>query len=636
VLLLRDQRYTFTQAQAKMKRYLVAAYKATPLMPTFVDARDALLAVAAAGDMQDFSSFWAAFARRGLGMGAVAPDRDSQSNSPLTESFVVGNAATITEVKIDDSTMSCDNDGNLDANEKGQLTIKVRNTGTGALNSTTVSVLTSTAGVTFPMGATVSLPALQPFGIATVTVPVELGDVAGAQGGMFVINVNDSSLVGPVTQSSMFRLNYDVIPNSSRLDDVESPSTTWTVGNDPNGATGSDFRIFQSTATQHFWFGPNPASPADTWLISPALQVGADPVVISFKHRFDFERSNTEFFDGAVLEVSSDGRTWNDVGARAVPGYTGTLTTSQNQSSNPLRGRLAYVGKSANYPTFETETLDLGTQYANRTIFLRFRIGADDAAAAKGWEIDDIQLVGVVNKPFTSVTSDPNTCTNGAPTLTVAWQGLEVFERDEVKLEALVTDPDGETVTVNWTQLSGPQVTIANGAFIAPEVTVDTQLTLQVTATDGRAVTLPVERTILVKNLNRAPVATVPATIEALQGEVVQVLGSATDPDGDAVTYEWSRVSGPEVALDGATTDSVNFLAPAVASSEVVRLQLVARDAAGLVSEPAVVDVVVKNPNPVVEPEMPKGCGCTTGAELLPLLLVGVWARRRRLGSLSS
>lgn len=627
VVLLRDARNTFPQA--KMKRYLVASYKATPIMPTFVDARDAVLAVAAASDMQDFAAFMGAFARRGLGIGAVAPDRDSQSNSPLTESFVAGNAAAITEVSINDATTSCDNDGNLDANEKGVLTIKVRNTGTGALTNATVNVQTTTAGVTFPSGGTATLPTLQPFGVTTVTLPVELGDVAGAQGGMFVITITDSSLVGPVTQTAMFRLNYDVLPASSRFDDVESPMSNWTAGNDPNGATGSDFRVFQSTATQHFWFGPNPASPADTWLISPALQVGTDPVTISFKHRFDFERSNTEFFDGAVIEVSANGGAWTDLGSSARPGYTGTISTSQNQSANPLRGRMAFVGKSVNYPTFNTETVELGTRFQNQTVRFRFRIGADDAAAAKGWEIDDILFVGIVNRPFTSVTSDPNSCTNGAPTLTVG-PSLEVFEREEVKLVATATDPDMDPVTFTWTQLSGPMVTINDGTFIAPDVDVDTVITVQVSASDGRAVTLPQDRTVLVKNQNRAPVASVPATIEVNMGETVQIAGSGTDPDADFLAYEWSQVSGPTVTIAGANAGVISFVAPQVETAEVVRIQLVVNDAM-LASAPAIVDVVVKNPNPVVvEPEMPKGCGCATGAELLPLLLLGLVARRKR------
>jgi hypothetical protein len=613
-----------------MKRYLVGAYKATPLMPTFVDARDAVLSVAVANDATDFAELWAAFARRGLGMGAIAPDRDSQSNSPLTESFAVGNAITITQVTLNDATMSCDHDGNLDANEVGVLTVHLRNTGTGTLSAASVAVSSTTAGITFPQGANQAMPSTAPFSTTTVSFPVALGNVAGSMGGLFNIVVTDASLaMGPVTQQASFRLNFDMVPNSSRLDDVESPMTTWTAASDPNLTTGSDFRVFASTATQHFWFGPNPASPADTFLTSAPLLVGAGMASITFKHRFDFEMTPTEFFDGAVIEVSTNnGSSWTDVGSTSTPGYTGTLSIEQNQSSNPLKGRQAFVGKSDGYPAFNTETVDLGTRFANQTILFRFRIGADDAAAAKGWEIDDIQINGITNKPFTSITSDPNTCTNQAPTATIG-PNIEVNERDVVNLVGGGTDPDNDPVTVIWTQETGPAITITGSTFTAPDVTADTLITLQLVVTDGRAVTMPLEQTVLVKNVNRPPVATVPATMETTMGAATTVLGSGSDPDGDAITFEWSQVSGPAVELAGATTDTVIFTAPTVAVSEVVKLQLIVRDATSA-SEPAIVDVVVKNPTPAAVNPTPKGCGCATGLELLPVFALVLLRRRKR------
>ena len=632
VALLRDTRHTFPQAQSLMKRYLVAAYKATALMPTFIDARDAVLAVAAANDQADFANLWAAFARRGMGMGAVAPDRDSQTNSPVVESFVIGNAVTITSVTLNDATTNCDNDGNLDANEVGVLTITLKNTGTGTLSAANVSITSPTTGVSFPQGASTAMPSTAPFGVATVSFTVALADVAGTQGGMFNIVVSDSSLaMGPISSQAMFRLNFDMVPNSSRLDDVESPASNWTSSSDPNLNTGSNFRVFQSSATQHYWFGPNPASPADTFLTSPAFQVGPGPATITFKHRFDFERSTTEFFDGAVLEVSTNGGgTWTDIGASTTPGYTGTLTTSQNQSANPLKGLRAFVGKSAGYPAFNTATIDLGTRFANQTLQLRFRIGADDAAAAKGWEIDDIQLTGIINKPFTSVISDPNTCTNGAPTATIG-PAIEVNERESVTLVGGGTDPDNDPLVVRWLQLTGPTITFAGSTFTAPDVDSDTMVTLQMTVTDGRAVTMPLEQTVLVKNVNRRPTATVPATLEARMGDLTTVFGSGADPDGEPLTFAWSQVSGPVVVLSGATTDAVSFQAPAITTpSEVVQLQLIVRDRTEA-SDPAVVDVVVKNPTGVVPPDVkPKGCGCTTGFELLPLAMLGLLFRARR------
>jgi hypothetical protein len=84
--LLRDTqgptpRLTFQEAQTRMKYYLVAALKMTPINPTFLEGRDALLVAAYATDPVDYDRFWHAFAKRGAGFGAVAPDRYSGDNT---------------------------------------------------------------------------------------------------------------------------------------------------------------------------------------------------------------------------------------------------------------------------------------------------------------------------------------------------------------------------------------------------------------------------------------------------------------------------------------------------------------------------------------------------------------------------
>jgi len=60
---------------------------------------------------------------------------------------------------------------------------------------------------------------------------------------------------------------------------------------------------------------------------------------------------------------------------------------------------------------------------------------------------------------------------------------------------------------------------------------------------------------------NRAPVALVGAVGATLVGSRVTLPGSATDADGDALTYAWTQTSGPQtVALDSATSATPSFL----------------------------------------------------------------------------
>ena len=85
--LLNDNRYTFNQARDRMLDYLVESLKLTPRNPTFLEARDALLAVANTRDAGDYASFWRAFAKRGAGVNAVAPLRNSWTHSGVVEDF---------------------------------------------------------------------------------------------------------------------------------------------------------------------------------------------------------------------------------------------------------------------------------------------------------------------------------------------------------------------------------------------------------------------------------------------------------------------------------------------------------------------------------------------------------------------
>src|SRR3546814_941746 len=114
-----------------MQSYLVAGYKLTPPSPTFLDARDALLAAVRANDEQDFQSFVTAFAKRGMGAGAIAPDRFDDTHSGVQESFSTGSALASAGLSVNPEAegLFCDGDGVLDVGETALVTVRVRNNG---------------------------------------------------------------------------------------------------------------------------------------------------------------------------------------------------------------------------------------------------------------------------------------------------------------------------------------------------------------------------------------------------------------------------------------------------------------------------------------------------------------------------
>jgi hypothetical protein len=76
--------------------------------------------------------------------------------------------------------------------------------------------------------------------------------------------------------------------------------------------------------------------------------------------------------------------------------------------------------------------------------------------------------------------------------------------------------------------------------------------------------------------VNRPPVVTISAPTTARASVPMSATAVAVDPEGEAVTYEWSQVGGPPVAFvaNGAT---ITFTTPAVPG--VVQLRAVATDA---------------------------------------------------------
>ncbi len=107
-----------------------------------------------------------------------------------------------------------------------------------------------------------------------------------------------------------------------------------------------------------------------------------------FDHAFDFDQdSGFIFFDGGVLEYSTDGSTWHDAGGLVDAGqaYGGTL---ESDYGNPIGGRSAFVGSSFGYTGTRLNLSSLSGQ----NVRFRWRIGTDDLFGGDGWSIDNVRL----------------------------------------------------------------------------------------------------------------------------------------------------------------------------------------------------------------------------------------------------
>jgi MYXO-CTERM domain-containing protein len=577
--------HPFQEAQDRMKNYLVAAYKATPIAPTFLEARDAVIAAAMANDPADGQRFWAAFARRGAGVGAVAPDRNSTNHAGVVESYNVGSDVQLLAAFYeDDPAHPGDNDGILDNGETGLLTFAVLNNGSEPANSASVSVVSTTPGVSIGNRGTANFPPMNVGDVSIVSVPVSLRGASMAQRADFTFSFRDDRHAnGDRTDTLAFKVHYDEVPLATSSETVEAlpQNLPWTTPFDQT-LFQNEFGVVYFADLNHAFYGEDVGAPSDASLVSPPLNVSATaPFVVNFRHSYDFEFDASGFYDGAVIELTEDGgQTWVDIG---TPLYNGTLV-DYDGNLNPLAGRRAIGGSLPGFPAFTNATLDLGTAYAGKTVQIRFRIGTDNAVGATGWVLDDLTFSGITNTPFIKICSDSGACANSTPVIS-AGPDVTVNERAQVTLTGNAFDADGQALTYSWTRVSGPAVTLSNNTaptltFTAPDVPADSTLVLRLTVSDGTAIALDTVN-VAIRNVNRVP--TVNAGLDGVADErsTVTLSGSATDADGEALTYLWTQVSGTPVALRGYNTATATFTAPETAIGETLTFNLTVNDGKG-------------------------------------------------------
>ena len=136
-------------------------------------------------------------------------------------------------------------------------------------------------------------------------------------------------------------------------------------------------------------------------------------------------------------------------------------------------------------------------------------------------------------------------------------------------------DPDGNTFSYLWTQVSGPlgislsDATAARPTFTAPEVDrfgATAVFALKTTDEFG-GVSAPAMTSVKINNVNHTPVADAGVTQSVPEDTLVSLAGLANDQDTEEqplLTYVWQQVGGPTVLLTGESTLSPSFQAPVV------------------------------------------------------------------------
>ena len=193
-----------------------------------------------------------------------------------------------------------------------------------------------------------------------------------------------------------------------------------------------------------------------------------------------------------------------------------------------------------------------------------------------------------INVTFTLAVSDGTSSATDSTVITInyddppsAYAGADqtVQAGDTVTLSGTATDDDSTNLTYGWTHDSDLDIAFSDAAalnttFVVPAVNTGIDVTFTLTVSDDtNIVTDSLVVTITAVSHTDTVSTNSPPDIDAGSDQIVEegasvtLTGTATDIDGDRLTYLWNQTAGsPTVVLTGPDTLLPVFTAPAVSS----------------------------------------------------------------------
>jgi hypothetical protein len=205
---------------------------------------------------------------------------------------------------------------------------------------------------------------------------------------------------GPCFGLRTWNENFDnvlppALPQGWLVTNALGPPPLWVTSNDGVPTPPAD-------TSPNAAFIDDPGVVSDKRLDAPSVSFfeGFAPQ-LTFRHNFNLEASDVDptiGFDGAVLELSTDGgNTFNEVAASAfvMGGYNRTISTDRG---SPIAGRQAWSGNSGG---FITTVVNLPAIQITPGVILRWRMATDNSGSGEGWRVDTVSITWCHGPPCT-------------------------------------------------------------------------------------------------------------------------------------------------------------------------------------------------------------------------------------------
>lgn len=363
-------------------------------------------------------------------------------------------------------------------------------------------------------------------------------------------------------------------------------------------------------------WGVYPFLPSGNILVSDinsGLYILRDKTLASDQGSLSFSASNYSASEGDDVSISvarSDGSTGN-----TKVGWE--LSTGSAQTND-----FALASGELEWTTGETESKTISVAITNDNLteeeelfFIRL-FNPENGATLKSPSMATVKIAASTG--------------NSAPSAN-AGVDQNVQVDSSVFLTGTASDPDGDSLTYLWEQISGNNVNLQNETTLNASFTPDTagNFEFRFSATDLQNNTTSDEITILVEEqVNVAPTVSAGNDVTADAGITVSLTGTASDADGDSLTYAWTQLSGTAVILSSSNTLVTSFSG---VTAGAYSFQFTATDSNGAASS-ASVNVTLNalvSPTPA-EPTESSGSGSFGIFGLAVLGLFGFWVRLRK------